>query len=119
MFEKVRAIIAEQLGIDKEKIQPESHLINDLKADSLDVVALVMDLEQEYGIEIPDEDLAQLPNRAEHPGLHRQAGKKRLNTPVGWGAPQRERGPFAAFPCWAFFPFPICGGPDIPCGRRA
>ena len=47
MFEKVRAIIAEQLGIDKEKIQPESHLINDLKADSLDVVALVMDLEQE------------------------------------------------------------------------
>ncbi len=60
MFEKVRAIIAEQLGIDKEKIQPESHLINDLKADSLDVVALVMDLEQEYGIEIPDEDLAQL-----------------------------------------------------------
>ena len=60
MFEKVRAIIAEQLGTDKEKIQPESHLINDLKADSLDVVALVMDLEQEYGIEIPDEDLAQL-----------------------------------------------------------
>ena len=60
MFEKVRAIIAEQLGIDKEKIQPESHLINDLKADSLDVVAMVMDLEQEYGIEIPDEDLAQL-----------------------------------------------------------
>lgn len=60
MFEKVRAIIAEQLGIDKKKIQPESHLINDLKADSLDVVALVMDLEQEYGIEIPDEDLAQL-----------------------------------------------------------
>ena len=60
MFEKVRAIIAEQLGIDKEKIQPESHVINDLKADSLDVVALVMDLEQEYGIEIPDEDLAQL-----------------------------------------------------------
>ena len=60
MFEKVRAIIAEQLGIDKEKIQPESHLINDLKADSLDVVALVMDLEQEYGIEIPDEDQAQL-----------------------------------------------------------
>lgn len=35
-------------------------MINDLKADSLDVVALVMDLEQEYGIEIPDEDLAQL-----------------------------------------------------------
>ena len=75
MFEKVRAIIAEQLGIDKEKIQPESHLINDLKADSLDVVALVMDLEQEYGIEIPDEGSGPAANRAEHPGLHRQAGK--------------------------------------------
>ena len=55
-----KGYIAKLYDIDKEKIQPESHLINDLKADSLDVVALVMDLEQEYGIEIPDEDLAQL-----------------------------------------------------------
>lgn len=60
MFEKVQSIIAEQLGIDKEKITPQTHLINDLKADSLDVVALVMDLEQEYGVEIPDEALMEM-----------------------------------------------------------
>ncbi|MDR3085669.1 MAG: acyl carrier protein [Christensenellaceae bacterium] len=60
MFEKVQAIIADQLGIDPAKITPQTHLINDLKADSLDVVALVMDLEQEYGIEIPDEELLEM-----------------------------------------------------------
>lgn len=60
MFEKVQQIIAEQLGIDPQEITPQTHLINDLKADSLDVVALVMDLEQEYDLEIPDEDLLQL-----------------------------------------------------------
>ena len=60
MFERVQAIIAEQLGIDKEKITMDSHLINDLKADSLDIVALVMELEQEYGIEVPDEELMKM-----------------------------------------------------------
>lgn len=60
MFEKVQEIIAEQLGIDKEKITPQSNLIEDLKADSLDIVSLVMDLEQEYNIEVPDEDLIKL-----------------------------------------------------------
>lgn len=56
-FEKVRAVIAKQLDIPEENITPESRLIDDLKADSLDVVELIMDLEQEYGIEIPDDDL--------------------------------------------------------------
>ncbi len=60
MFERVQAIIAEQLGIDKEKITMDSHLINDLKADSLDIVALVMELEQEYSIEVPDEELMKM-----------------------------------------------------------
>ncbi len=60
MFEKVQNIIADQLGIDAEEIKPESKLIDDLKADSLDVVELVMELEQEYGIEVPDEDLEKL-----------------------------------------------------------
>lgn len=60
MFEKVQSIIAEQLGIEASTIQMESHLVNDLKADSLDIVALVMDLEQEYGIEIPDEELLKM-----------------------------------------------------------
>lgn len=56
-FEKVRAVIAKQIDIPEENITPESKLIEDLKADSLDVVELIMDLEQEYGVEIPDDDL--------------------------------------------------------------
>ncbi len=56
-FEKVRAVIAKQLDIPEENITMDSKLIEDLKADSLDVVELIMDLEQEYGVEIPDDDL--------------------------------------------------------------
>ncbi len=54
--EKVKSIIAEQLGVKKEEIKPESSFIDDLGADSLDTVELVMALEEEFGIEIPDED---------------------------------------------------------------
>ena len=60
MFEKIAAMIADQHGIDASTIQPESRLIEDLKADSLDVVAMVMEMETEFGIEIPDEDLTKL-----------------------------------------------------------
>ncbi|HIP42963.1 MAG TPA: acyl carrier protein [Aquifex aeolicus] len=54
--EKVKEIIAEQLGVEKEKITPEAKFIEDLGADSLDVVELIMAFEEEFGIEIPDED---------------------------------------------------------------
>ena len=60
MFDKVREIIARQLGIEPETISMESRLIDDLKADSLDIVEIVMDLEQEFDVEIPDEDLPQV-----------------------------------------------------------
>lgn len=56
-FDKVREIITRQLDIDPESVKMESRLIEDLKADSLDIVELVMDLEQEFDVEIPDEDL--------------------------------------------------------------
>lgn len=56
-FEKVRSAIAKQLHIPEETITMESTLIEDLKADSLDIVELIMDLEQDYGIEIPDDEL--------------------------------------------------------------
>ena len=56
VFEKVKKIIAEQLGVDESEIQDESHFIDDLGADSLETVELVMALEEEFGIEIPDED---------------------------------------------------------------
>jgi acyl carrier protein len=60
MFEKIAGIIADQLGIDSEDITMESNLTEDLKADSIDIVALIMDLESEYGIEISDDELLKL-----------------------------------------------------------
>ncbi|MBQ0013871.1 MAG: acyl carrier protein [Clostridia bacterium] len=55
VFETVRAMIAEQLEIDEEEITMDSALIEDLGADSLDVVDLVMSIEDEFEIEVPDE----------------------------------------------------------------
>ena len=54
--DKVRSIIAEQLGVKPEEVTPQASFIDDLGADSLDTVELVMALEEEFGIEIPDED---------------------------------------------------------------
>ena len=59
-FEKIRDIIANQLGIDPGTIKPESKLVDDLKTDSLDIVELIMDLEQEFDVEIPDEELPKI-----------------------------------------------------------
>ena len=54
--EKVNAIIVEQLGVKPEEVKPESSFIDDLGADSLDTVELVMALEEEFKTEIPDEE---------------------------------------------------------------
>jgi len=54
--EKVKSIIAEQLGVKPEEVVPEASFIDDLGADSLDTVELVMAREEEFGTEIPDED---------------------------------------------------------------
>lgn len=56
MQDKVKSIIAEQLGVKPEEVVPEASFVEDLGADSLDTVELVMALEEEFGIEIPDED---------------------------------------------------------------
>ncbi len=53
--ERVINIVAEQLGVEKEKINRESNFVNDLGADSLDTVELVMELEEEFEINIPDD----------------------------------------------------------------
>ncbi|MFL0249886.1 acyl carrier protein [Clostridium neuense] len=56
IFEKVKGIIAEQLGLEKDEITMDSSFVDDLGADSLDIVELIMALEEEFDIEIPDED---------------------------------------------------------------
>ena len=56
VLDKVKEIIVEQLGIDEDQVTPESNFISDLNADSLDMVELMMALEEEFGIEIPDEE---------------------------------------------------------------
>lgn len=56
MFEKVKKIIVEQLGVDENDITMESSFIDDLGADSLDIVELIMALEEEFDLEIPDSE---------------------------------------------------------------
>jgi acyl carrier protein len=60
IFEKVQTIVAEQLEVDKSKVTPEATFANDLGADSLDTVELVMALEEAFDIEIPDEAAEQI-----------------------------------------------------------
>ncbi len=54
--ERVLDIVSEQMGVTKDQIKPETSFVNDLGADSLDMVELVMEFEEEFGITIPDED---------------------------------------------------------------
>lgn len=57
---KVKDIIVNELGVEPEKVTPEASFVDDLGADSLDTVELVMAFEEEFGIEIPDEDAEKL-----------------------------------------------------------
>ena len=59
-LDKVKSLIASQLGISEDKITEDSKLIEDLGADSLDTVEMLMTLEEEFGIQIPDEEAMQL-----------------------------------------------------------
>jgi acyl carrier protein len=54
--DRVKKIIVDQLGVEEETVTPEASFVDDLGADSLDTVELVMALEEEFGMEIPDED---------------------------------------------------------------
>jgi acyl carrier protein len=59
-FDRFRSLVAEQLGVDAEKVTPEASFTEDLQADSLDLVEMVMAFEEEYGMEISDEDAQKL-----------------------------------------------------------
>ncbi|HLS88881.1 MAG TPA: acyl carrier protein [Sphingobacteriaceae bacterium] len=56
ILQRIRSIIVDQLGVEEEEVKPEASFIDDLGADSLDLVELIMALEEEFGTDIPDED---------------------------------------------------------------
>ena len=60
MFEKIRKALADQLGVEEAKITADSKIVEDLGADSLDVVELLMNLEEEYSISISEEEAAKI-----------------------------------------------------------
>ncbi|MEG2084458.1 MAG: acyl carrier protein [Clostridia bacterium] len=60
IFEKITQLIADQLGVDINELKPETDLKVDLKADSLDVVEIIMDIESEFGITVEDEKVMAL-----------------------------------------------------------
>src|SRR4249919_1094290 len=55
-YERLKKIVVEQLGADEDEVKPEASFVDDLNADSLDLVELIMSLEEEFGTEISDED---------------------------------------------------------------
>lgn len=55
-YDRLKKIVAEQLGVDENEVTPSASFVDDLNADSLDLVELIMSLEEEFGMEIPDED---------------------------------------------------------------
>jgi acyl carrier protein len=59
-FDKIKEVIVDKLGVDEDKIVAESSFVDDLGADSLDTVELIMELEEEFGLEIPDEEAEKL-----------------------------------------------------------
>lgn len=65
VIDKVKEIIVDQLGVDAEEVTMEAAFVDDLGADSLDVVELVMAVEEEFSIEIPDEDAEKITNVSE------------------------------------------------------
>jgi acyl carrier protein len=75
--DRVKKIIVDQLGVEEETVTPEASFVDDLGADSLDTVELVMALEEEFGIEIPDEDAEKITKVKEAVDyIEKHSGKK-------------------------------------------
>lgn len=73
--DKVKSIIVEQLGVDEEEVTADASFVDDLGADSLDVVELVMAFEEEFGVEIPDDDAEKITRVREAIAYIEQHGK--------------------------------------------
>ena len=77
--DKVKSIIVEQLGVDEEEVTADASFVDDLGADSLDTVELVMAFEEEFGIEIPDEDAEKISARQGSRRVCRTARRSRAS----------------------------------------
>jgi len=75
--EKVKGIIVEQLGVDENQVTEDASFVDDLGADSLDQVELVMALEEEFGVEIPDEDAEKITRVKEAVNYIQEHSKKK------------------------------------------
>ena len=82
--DRVKKIIVDQLGVEEELVTPDASFVDDLGADSLDTVELVMALEEEFGIEIPDEDAEKITRVRKPSSTSRSTGTR----PRSSGAPQ-------------------------------
>ena len=71
-YDRVKKVVVDQLEVSEEEVTPTASFVDDLGADSLDVVELVMGLEEEFDIEIPDEDAEKIANRRRRDFLHRR-----------------------------------------------
>ncbi len=77
VVDRVKKIIVDQLGVEEETVTPDASFVDDLGADSLDTVELVMALEEEFGIEIPDEDAEKITRVKEATGYIEKNSKKK------------------------------------------
>ena len=92
--DKVKSIIVEQLGVDEEEVTPDASFVDDLGADSLDTVELVMAFEEEFGIEIPDEDaekITRVKEAIEYIESHAKRRSSRASRPDGGDVEQASR----------------------------
>lgn len=64
MLEKIREIVVDQLGVDADQVTPAANFVDDLGADSLDTVELIMAFEEEFGVEIPDTDAEKIDRKS-------------------------------------------------------
>ena len=101
VFERVREIICDQLDLDEDRVTMDSNLLEDFDADSLDIVDLSMTLEDEFGLEMPDEQNRRFSHRWRRCALHRRkhlSFRFAFKAPKPWGFFYPGAGGFSALP---------------------